>query len=222
MVLSWFTLVGASPTSMYFRSRGRRAARGLMAVLARKVETGSPRTGRVKGQHLSFTKRVGNTLTRGSGTCDKLSPTAEEHRKGSLSSFPLRHHSLSRFRTYADGSFWLHTRGLLVRLTHVDSLLPIDGEGVLSPRFFSSQSNQLRLTLRPKANTGGCRPSFPLDAFPPPDVRLRRWCALSAPVGATRQHPPACHADQLRLTPRSDPLPPHGVISRALLLANTA
>ena len=46
---------------------------------------------------MSFTNEWETRSRVKAETCDKLSPTAEEHRKGALSSFPLRHHSLSRF-----------------------------------------------------------------------------------------------------------------------------
>ena len=71
-------------------------------------------------------------------------------------------------RAYADGSSWVASAGTTLRLAHVETLDPLDGEGSLRPAPFT-QADQPRYTSRPKDNSKGGLLSFPLDTFPLPD-----------------------------------------------------
>jgi len=90
-----------------------------------------------------------------------------------------------------------HTLGLHSTLRYVDT--------PLTPSTAKVGSAPLIPPLRPPAliaatkwHTGAdAAPVFLWTPFPHPEVWLRRWSVLSALGGATRQHPPACHADHL-------------------------
>src|ERR1035441_1056916 len=69
-------------------------------------------------------------------------------------------------------------------------LLPHRRRRWVSPRSFHQSPTTSVLRCDQREHRGGCRPSFPLDAFPPPETWLRRWCVRSALSGARRQHRP--------------------------------
>jgi hypothetical protein len=77
----------------------------------------------------------------------------------------------------------LHTLGLHPTFATSTPRTPSTAQALFRPAP-SAQSDHQGLTLLPEEHTGGCRPSFPLDAFPPPEARLRRcsprlrWQAL--------------------------------------------
>ena len=58
-------------------------------------------------------------------------------------------------------------------------LLPHRRRRWVSPRSFHQSPTNSVLRCDQREHRGGCRPSFPLDAFPPPRW-LRRWCVRSA------------------------------------------
>ena len=133
----------------------------------------------------------GRPLTRETRTRRRV---LEENTGGGLPSFPC----LSPFypqlrRRIALASLAGATARLVLRRYPLPPRRP---RRAFAPLTLAHPDHQ-RLTLRPKENTGGCRPSFSLDTFPPPGdaatQMVRPVCACRCSTTA----PPACHAHHL-------------------------
>jgi hypothetical protein len=109
--------------------------------------------------------------------------TGEDNREGSLPRFPVTFPS-PVFRSYADGSSGVYSLGLHSTLRYVDTpLTPSTAKAGSAPLIPPEYDHQ------PDAATKGTQERLPPQfssgtLFPHQGTRLRRWCVLSAPVGA--------------------------------------